>query len=111
MNIKPLLFNALIFPSMILISSVAMAEIAYDEKTNKLYSKNASSDVNPDEYDLLASDALAICARAGGLVRMNPADLAVIFGTLRMKRTPAALRLIHDLEELEKNLIRRIHNL
>ncbi len=81
---------------LVLTMQVAVAELSYDSRTGKYYSKNAPRNINQIEYNELA---VVFFKRINKIQNIVPgAEIAGAFGMLRMVGTPTALHLIKDLK-------------
>lgn len=87
-------------------ASIAFGTLKYNQKTSRYYSENAPKNVNQEEYHGLV--CLFNLLHPQGMNEMMPSDWADIFTALRMVGTPAALRLIHDYEEMIKQYNREL---
>lgn len=81
-----------------------LAEVAFNQQVGQFYSKNAPQDVDQNEYHILFRRVADEFAQPKGIINLSARDWAAIFGFLRVEGTPAALRLIHDLELLIKDI-------
>lgn len=98
---------------LIFMTSVAVAELAYDQQTGKFYSKNAPKSVNKEEYNELWYRFIQIHSPRG-ILDLTAPELAAVFVQLRSHGTAAALRFIHDAEKIVKTArkdLKRINNL
>lgn len=91
----------LLIAYLLLVSSVAVGEFVYDEKTNAYSSKGASRDVDQAEFNEICYIFVRSCYPRG-ILDLTTHELALFFAGLRIKGTPAALRFIHDAKEMIK---------
>ncbi|MDR3549995.1 MAG: hypothetical protein P4L31_01150 [Candidatus Babeliales bacterium] len=92
-------FNILFFVITIAISASVFAELRIDKKGH-FYSYGAARNVDQKEYNYLVEEFFQF-------INVNPhlndtAIVASFFVCLKMVGTPAAKRLIHDIEKLVK---------
>ncbi|MFI5332880.1 MAG: hypothetical protein ACHQVS_02140 [Candidatus Babeliales bacterium] len=90
----------LLIATMLIISTPVLAELAFYHN-GVPYSRGAASNVNQQEYQWLFGYCLQHFYPRG-YAELSAYELSVIFRYLKGIGTPAALRLIHDLEEMIK---------
>ena len=79
-------------------TSTTFCTVRWDNQRRVYYSENAPSNVNQDEYDELVYGIELRYPQ--GVLSLSVHQLAVIFATLKMRGTPAALQVIRDTEEV-----------
>ena len=87
---------------LIFVTTVSMAEWAYDIKTDRSYSKNPSRIIDQNEYASLAVDLRTVC-QGRSFLHYTASEQAWIFSCLKAVGTPAALQFIDDLEQYIKD--------
>ena len=88
----------LLIAYLVFLSSAAVAEFAYDEKTNIFSSTGASQDVDQAAFNELCH----VFVDPINLLNLKTHEIATLFAILRIDGTPVALRFIHDVEEMIK---------
>lgn len=89
---------------------ISFCTLRYDEKTDRVYSENAPKNVDQNEYNNLLLEVMNNY-KPRGFVQLTTTEYAAIFSWLRIRGTPTALWLIHDLEELIKAIKREVERI